>query len=739
MNMTKLLALVLSLVMVLGLLAGCQPSDQGTTQPVAKTEKPIDLADVVEHKDYTTLYEMIGSKVTIDMVTEDEETGLATVTYEGKTYDLGMDFLSYAMVYNTAVPEGSKYTTSQEIYDQWWKLYIQRWNYLVPEVPLYSNRIFNLYNSKIEDLELYPLWAPADAIISAKVNTPDNSAILGATTELSGAFRNPSWGKSSPGASDNDIYSMTTGYATMMTDKNGNYQWNMDALAEVPTRVINEDGSLTFTIKIKSGLVFSDGSAINAKNYIAGVLANSNEVLTAIKGKGTSGQMLVGFDTFSAYNGTNESETATKYFSGVKLLDDYTFSITYLPEYATYHYVDTYAAFSPDPLALYLGENDIIVAEDKSCGLSEGFYAKTTKDGAEVYAMGDIVLANLKWNSKLPYSGPYTVKNFDEATLTATLELNPKYPGDTIRGKASIKTITYVKTVTETVLDQFKTGQVDIVTDLMDASEIKGALALLEEGKGAYKKIDYDRAAYGKLGFRADVGPASFLEVRQAIMYTINRNEFAQTFTGGYGSVVHGAYYEGFTSFQNVKNDINLNPYTYSVDDAIAVLEEGGWIYNSKGEAFDASKDDVRYKKLSGYELSKFNLQYASTDNKYKTINLDGEYYMPLAFNWYGTQPNPVTDLLITSWQETENATKKIGMYITYTSCDFTTGLYGEYLHLEAYGWDGVAKLTGINFASSFTSALYDYSWNWSIEPTLFENYSAYYLRDEADFWENYQ
>ena len=222
-------------------------------------------------------------------------------------------------------------------------------------------------------------------------------------------------------------------------------------------------------------------------------------------------------------------------------------------------------------------------------------------------------------------------------------------------------------------------------------------------------------------------------------MYTINRNEFAQTFTGGYGSVVHGAYYEAFTSFQNVKNEINLNPYTYSVDDAIAVLEEGGWIYNVKGEKFDAANDDIRYKKLEGYELSKQNLNYKSTDGKYKTVKIDGAYYMPLAFNWYGTQPNPVTDLLITSWQESENATDAIGMYITYTSCDFTTGLYGEYLQMESQGWDGVAKLTGINFATSFNSALYDYSWNWSIEPTLFDNYSAYYLRDEADFWENYK
>ena len=84
---------------------------------------------------------------------------------------------------------------------------------------------------------------------------------------------------------------------------------------------------------------------------------------------------------------------------------------------------------------------------------------------------------------------------------------------------------------------------------------------------------------------------------------------------------------------------------------AIDELVDGGWIYNEKGEKFDAAKDTVRYKKLSGYELSSDNLKFKSTDGKYSVIKLDGEYYMPLVVNWYGTQPNAVTDQLVTAWQ----------------------------------------------------------------------------------------
>ena len=113
---------------------------------------------------------------------------------------------------------------------------------------------------------------------------------------------------------------------------------------------------------------------------------------------------------------------------------------------------------------------------------------------------------------------------------------------------------------------------------------------------------------------------------------------------------------------------------------------------------------------------------------------------MPLAINWYGTQPNTVTDQLLTAWQKNPNSTTDIGMYITYTSADFNTGLYGELYRMEGYGYNGTPKLNAVNFATGFTSAAYDYSWNWTINPELWEaGYSICFVSDEADFWENYK
>ena len=685
------------------------------------------LNDVVTRENYDSVYAKIGRNVTIADVVEKED-GRAYASVDGVEYELGMDFLSMAMVYNTKPAAG--FATAEAAYNEWWRLFMQRWNYLAPEVPLYSNQYYDVYNAKIDKLQTNPYWSVDDAIISAKVVSGDNSVVLGSNTELSGAFRNASFGKSSPGSADLAVQTMTSGYSTVVTDMGGSFVWAGEDILPLHNETENEDGTKTFTMRIASDLAFSNGAPITAENYVVGLLAGSSAVMKEAGGGDAAGLTVAGYEAFNAYKGEGDPVP----FAGVRLLDIHTFSVTVKKEYANYYYALRYGSFTPEPTALYLGDYQI-KDDGQGAYIEKGFYDKSEKNGVQSYTQAAVITANMNNTSAaaFPYSGPYYVENYDASARTATLKRNPAYKGD-VRGKASIDRISYVKIVAETQLDQLKKGRVDVLASITGGEDTKAALAIVDNVH--FKETHYDRAGYSKLAFRCDFGPTQFAEVRRAVMYTIDRNEFAQTFTGGYGSVVDAPYYVGSPAYLAVKDKMKLNKYEYSVENAKAALVEGGWIYDAQGGAYDENKGGVRYKKLSGYEKSYNNLAFASTDNKYKTVKVDGEYYMPLVINWMGTQPNPVTDQLITAWQNNPNAGAKIGAYITYASGDMTSALYGEYYQMPAYGFTK-ARYGAVNFATGFTSAVYDQSFSWTIDQNMYHNYSSNFLMDEADFIED--
>ena len=686
------------------------------------------LNDIVYRENYQSVYDAIGAQVRIDMV--EEKDGIAYVTLDGVEYELGMDFLSMAMVYN--VQPAGEFSTSTQVYNEWWRLFMQRWNFLAPEVPLYSNQYYDVYNAKIDNLQTTPYWNVTDAIVGAKVLQGDNSVILGSHTELTGMFRDAAFGKSAGGSADLAIERLTSGYSTVVTDMGGSFVWADSNILRSHSEQKNADGTKTFTMTIADDLKFSDGTPIRAENYLIGLVVGSTKVMREAGGGESAGQTLVGYETFNAYDGKGESVC----FSGVRMIDDYIFSVTVKKEYADYYYALNYSSFTPVPIALYGGRYAL---KDDGAGvyLEKGFYDLIEKNGIKSYAMSDVIKKNMQEISvkSFAYSGPYYVESYDASAKVATLKRNPYYKGDH-RGRASIDKISYVRIVAETQLDQLRQGRVDVLSSITGGEETKAALAVVDGVK--FKETHYDRAGYGKLAFRCDFGPTQFANVRRAVMHTIDRDEFAQTFTGGYGSVVDAPYYVGSEAYLAVKDKIKLNKYPYSVEKAKVELRQGGWVYNADGSAYDEQKGGVRYKKLTGYEKTYNNLTFASVDNKYKTVKADGEYYMPLVINWMGTQPNAVTDQLITAWQNNKNAGEKIGAYITYTSGDMSSALYGEYCQMPAYGFTR-ARYGAVNFATGFSSAAYDQAFSWTLDPDKYDNYSTNYLRDEADFLENYK
>jgi len=759
-NMKRILAVLVVLVMVLAAV-GCNtkpvnpdanvtdapeqpdnPVDQPTDEPVEPTDEPV--AEAVDYemistlswlsgkeygKDYQSLYDQFGKQVTIDMVEEDPETGFAYVTIDGVRYLLGMDFLSMAMVYNTQ-PAG-EYATEDDVYVAWWKLYQQRWNYLLPEIPLYSNEYYDVYNTKLKGVEEHPTnpyWGPSNALIDW--TSDDGKIILGNSTDLSGKFRYPSFAANNPGASDNDIGSMISGLETAVSNKVGNYQWNDTVVAD-HVETINEDGSKTFQITIQKDLLFSDGTPITAKNYLAYTLAFCSPVGVQAEGRDKhAGLTLVGYDDFHSYTGP-DSETGTKEFKGIRLIDEYTFAVTVAPDYIPYYYDITYAAYSPEPLPLWLGDDCDIVDDGNGVYLSnDAFYAKE----GETYTMAAYIQNSaLNTDQTFPYAGPYCVESYDSSDRSAVLKLNPYFKGNFEGAKPQIETVIYKKSVDATQLEDLKSGNLDVLSQVTGGDATNEAIAMADKSEGKFAYTHYSRAGYGKLGMRADYGPVQFVEVRQAIAYCMDRAKFAKDFTGGYGGVVDGPYYKNSWMYKAAdEQGMMLDSYPTSLDSAIAILEEGGWVYNADGT--DYAGTGVRYKKIPAAEATENDINYHSKDEAYKTEKVGDDYYMPLVINWYGTVNNDFTDLLLTGFMENENV-KAAGFVVYNTIGDFAPML-DELYQSAVYGYYSGSPLYCLfNFATGFNSALYDYSYNWSIEPDMFENNSICYLKDLADVY----
>lgn len=747
-NLAKLLVLILALTLVISVFAGCsgdktpssdsQPSSdpdssnsssedtQSPTYEYVPTAAQL-LAGKEYGTDYVTMYDQYGSEITIDDVQEDEY-GLAYIEVDGEVKYLGMDFLSMAMVYKTAVPEGSSYKTEDDVYAAWWKYYITRWNELVPEVPLYSNEYYNFYNAQIKGTDEYPTnpyWGPEKALIEWSSEKADNSIIVGVSTELSGKFRYSNFGASNPGASDLCIENLTSGLDTVVANKEGGYQVNDTAVKEMNV-VENEDGTLTYDITLNEDLVFSDGSPITAKNYLYTTLVFSSPVAVEAAGKDhQAGMTYVGFGEFNGYTG-EEAEGTSPVFSGLRLLGDYEFSATVSPEYADYFYAVIYAAFTPTYKDLWMGDCDI--ADDgEGVYITGDFYAKN----GDSYVMASHITDSANnTDTTYPYSGAYVVTSYDASDKSAVLTRNPNFKGNYEGVTPSIETVVYKMVITSTQLQDLKSGGIDVLAEVTGGASTNEALTMADDSDGAFTYTHYSRAGYGKLQFRCDYGPTQFTAVRQAVTYCMDRATFAKTFTGGYGGVVDGPYYTGSWMYQAAAADgMILNAYDTSVDTAIAVLEADGWIYNAEGGAYESG---VRYKKIPAEYATENDKTYQSIDGAYKTVEIDGDYYMPLAINWYGTADNDFSDQLVTGYEQAENIINA-GFVIQKTIGDFPPML-DEFYQAPVYGYySGTPMYSTFNYATGFTSAVYDYAYNWSFNPAFYDDYSIAYLMDEAD------
>ena len=524
--------------------------------------------------------------------------------------------------------------------------------------------------------------------------TRPNRIIYGSTTGISGDLGNGWWTNN---ADDLTLCGLIDDYQVVVSDQGGAFVVNETVCGGVET-TDNEDGSKTFTVKINEGLTFNNGEPITAANYVAYALVLYSPAALEASVQAAADQIVGAADYQSG---------TTSYLSGIRLLDEYTYSVTISADYVPYYYELTYASFTPIYLPQYASA-DLTVKDD-----GQGAYL----DGGSLVA-SEIDASRWVYEGRVS-AGPYQVVSVDTGANEAVLELNPNYAGNFEGQKPSIEQVVMVKSVTETEFDALKTGSIDLLNQLSDGNEINTALDLVEEG--GYEVSAFERSGYGQLTFQCDFGPTQFEAVRHAVAYLLDRNDFANQFCQGHGSVVHGPYGLSMWMYKDSEELFasELDTYAYDPAKAVEILEADGWVLDENGNPYESG---TRYKEVTAEEAGDYPLNVTLAD---------GRILMPLHIMWASSEDNPVSELLavmLTNGQQTADA----GMVIEQTTMTFDELLL--YMHRDATQGDkyGVPTYGMYNLATNFY-ANYDQSYTFTSDPDMVAlGYNQNYLFDDT-------
>jgi peptide/nickel transport system substrate-binding protein len=576
---------------------------------------------------------------------------------------------------------------------------------------------------------------------AAKKVVSSGQIIYGSSTEISGDWAHGSqWTNN---ATDNMIRGLMNDYGTISNDQGGAMVENKSVTEKYETAE-NEDGTKTFTVKIAEDLVFNDGSPIDASHYVASLLLFNHPTLIDLGSKASGYLYYVGGEEYKA-NGvpapelekaaegeTEEEKTAREErntaktdeykqaitdsiakanapWKGVRLIDKYTYALTVVEEKLPYFYEMSYAGLSPLSIAMWLGEG----YEVKDDGEGAYFVGDMTKAALEA----KIEKARFQSEGRVT-AGPYNLVSYDVGAKQAVLEVNPLYKGNFEGQKPRVQKIIIVKAEDATQFDALKTGEINIISSLTGGDEINKALDLVKD-PGGFDTVSWERAGYGKLMFQCDFGPTQFVAVRRAIAHLLNRPEFANTFTGGYGGLVQGPYGLALWQYKEAEEELEdrLNTYAYDPAQAVKLLEEDGWVLNEKGEAYT---EGIRYKEVTAKEAG----DYAHN------VKVGDKILMPLIIDWSSSENNPVSELLVTMLANGQQ-TKDAGMEIRQAVMTFTDLLNWMYRDSSKDAKYGVPTYGMYNLASNFYPE-YDQSYSWTRDPDkLAQGYNVNFLLDE--------
>ena len=546
----------------------------------------------------------------------------------------------------------------------------------------------------------------------------ESKLIYGTTSSMSGDLGQYQW--SSLGG-DRPVIGLINAMAPTAFDQNARWVWDQMVVAEHES-VNNEDGTLTYTIKLNDGLKWSDGSPMNAKNYVAYYLLFSSPVAAAQSAYATAGREFIGHQDYK--------DGVAKAFKGVELVDDLTYRVTMSADYNPYYYGPSIlcngSQMIPVDYKQWLGDDAADVADD-----GEGAYFVTSKEFNNDNYGKQINDFRFVYEGR-NCSGPYYLESWDVAANEAVLKLNPYYPGNFEGQKATIETIVVKLVNRATMLDQLKNGEVDLIDGIGEGDMINAALDMEEAGGFATNVYKY--SGYMKLFYQCDWGPTQFDAVRQAITYLTNREAMTQEATLGYGNVTNGQYSMAQWMAQELEEELatELNQYPYDPEKAVEVLKEDGWVYNADGSDYVDGSGELRYKKVSDEEAMK------GSEEMPGIVTIDGQKYMPLLLEYLGHAEGEgietVLDETLTVSLIEAPSTAAAGMKFNKTV--MSDGELLTYLNRRGATPGSACEYPSYNLislASGLGAAKFDKSGTWTFEEANIANNKNRYFNHKLD------
>ena len=453
---------------------------------------------------------------------------------------------------------------------------------------------------------------------------PGSKITVGSVTKVAGQFSTDMFGNNT---SDIDIRALLHGYSTVAYTDDASYTLD-ETVAQVDVATEDDFGNKVYVFHVNDGLTYNDGTPITAKDYAFSVLLQSAPQMAEL-GASTSGYWHIqGYDQYASGE--------RNYLSGVRLLDDMTFSLTIRANALPYYYELTYVNVTPYPISV----------------IAPGCTVEDDGDGA--YIDGEFTAAVLEKTMLDPEtgycshpmvtSGPYQLESYNGETGEVVLKANTRYVGNYAGQRPLIETVVLRETTNAQALAELADGTLDIANKISDSQVIAEGVAQLSQG--TLQASNYLRSGLGFLALACEQGPTSQENIRKAISYCLDQDAFVTAFTGTYGQPVYSWYGLGqwmASEYVSTAGE-DLNTYEMNLDTATTLVERAGYVYNAEGDAFREGEDTVRYRLLRGTALNEYN---ALEDPVVEAVQVGNKNLLPLEIKFARVENNRMCDLVV--------------------------------------------------------------------------------------------